>query len=102
MVTAMVIHGDFGTYEVIFKRRDLADASILIQSDWDYPVWADNFGARIRNPRCPDLCRSTDGTVKCDTCGKGPGYYIDKAQDYLDRHVDEWHLIPEEYAEQAD
>jgi len=53
---------------------------ILIQSDWDYPGVASNFGWTP----CPQ-CRATDGTVDCEH--RVAGEMITEAAEYLDEHV---------------
>jgi hypothetical protein len=52
------------------------DASVLIQSDWEYPSLAQTFGWQP----CHD---NTDGTVDCKVCGKTSTQLISEAYDYL-------------------
>ena len=89
--------------------------SILIQTDWDYPKVAQNFGWSLAEvQRCPEchvlvdpsdvMCQKcshelrdetpdpfcwhlyTDGTVDCPDCGVGVSEFITSARDWLKSH----------------
>jgi len=79
----MLCQGDYGTYEIVQIKKD--GKSILIQTDWDYPSIASNFGHSARNRYCKHS--GTDGTIMCPDCGKTASYFIGKAQEYLDNHI---------------
>ena len=68
----------FGCYRLV----DTATGQdLLIQSDWDWPSVASNFGWQA----CP--CGDTDGTVKC--AHRGVSEMIQEAGTYLDDMVGE-------------
>lgn len=61
--------------------------SILVQTDWDYPGFAQSFGwslqkvQKSRRRKCSH--DGTDGTVRCPSCGVEPGQFISAAYDFL-------------------
>lgn len=57
----------------------LPDESILIQTDWDYPAIASNFGF------VPCVCGHTDGTIDCPHFTASE--MIQNAQSFLDEHL---------------
>jgi hypothetical protein len=67
-------------------RRESGNESVLISSDWDYPSLARNLGWRMRDRKCAH--NSTDGTVRCESCGKSASAFIQAAQKWLDLRVD--------------
>lgn len=78
-----------GTYQTDETR------SLLIQTDWDYPSVASNFGWDMRECQVTNAgyygvtCahRGTDGTVKCDDCGLTPSTFIEQSQWFLDDNL---------------
>ena len=92
------------------KREQCLDA--LIQSDWDFPSTAEFFGWSTRH--APDKstlafrkgmeecigCGSTDGTVKCNVCGKDAIEFIMEARQFIDDHdgkIIRVRSLPEEF-----
>lgn len=63
-------------------------SSLLVQSDWDYPGYANAFGwsvsdvpGRGKHKDCEH--DGTDGTVKCPKCGVEAGAFIASAYEFL-------------------
>jgi len=71
-------YGQFGFFEIVAENG----RSILVQTDWDYPGLAMNFGW----VPCPE-CGFTDGTVDCKH--RRASEMIAEAADYLDDHIGE-------------
>jgi hypothetical protein len=71
--------GQFG-WDYLLVSEDGRD--ILIQTDWDYPGTASNFGWQP----CHEC---TDGTVDCRECGKTATELISEASQFLDDHIGE-------------
>ena len=69
--------GDYGTYLLV--NEDTGE-DILIQTDWDYPGIASNFGWSHEHGE-------TDGTVDCPVCGATAGDMIAEAQEVLDDNI---------------
>lgn len=69
--------------------------SILVQDDLGYPSLAGTFGWNMEDSQVMNagyygvLCGhdSTDGTVKCDSCGLTPQTFISDAVDFLDANL---------------
>jgi len=64
--------------------------TVLVQTDWDYPSIARDFGWDITESQQPDtkvphkcMHSGTDGTVICPDCGLVPSVFISDAADYL-------------------
>jgi hypothetical protein len=70
-----------GQYD--WDTRD-EESTRLVQTDWDYPSLARDFG-HVPKPG-PDGCNhsGTDGTVDCPGCGKKVGEFISEAVEFLD------------------
>lgn len=71
------------------RWRILDSGSILVQSDWDFPGLARNYGwsprraaTRHQNRICSHA--GTDGTVDC-TCGLTVGRMIESAANWIDQ-----------------
>ena len=66
------------------KRYEKATGheSVLFQTDWDFPGLARTLGHR---PKGSCAHRSTDGTVKCEECGKTASSFIEEAVEWLDK-----------------
>jgi hypothetical protein len=90
---------DMGCYFLTPVNKQLArkqekatgHKSIIFQIDWDYPGLASSLGWNMRTAHkrgCEEF-RSTDGTVTCPGCGRSAGHFIEKAQEWLDRHCDQ-------------
>jgi hypothetical protein len=77
----MLMDGHFG-WDYILRHTDGRTA--LIQSDWEYPGVASNFG-------WVPCCGSghTDGTVDCPDCGAKASDLIQSAREWLDDHIGE-------------
>ena len=71
--------GDFGTFVVTDTETG---EDILIQTDWDYPGIAMDFG-------WSPCHNETDGTIDCPVCGMLAGAMIEDARVYLNEHVGE-------------
>lgn len=56
--------------------------TVLIQTDWDWPGVASSMGW---SP-CHDC---TDGTIKCDVCGRETGDHMRLAYDFIREHTGE-------------
>ena len=81
--------------------------SILVQTDWDYPSLARTFGWNMEDTQVMNASYygqecghdSTDGTVKCGSCGLTPTTFISDAAIYLDNNlgkiVDDQGYFPE-------
>lgn len=67
------VHGEPGHYD--WSTRDEGN-TVLVQTDWDYPGIASNFGF------VPCDCGATDGTVDCEH--KTAGEMISAAAEFLD------------------
>ena len=65
-----------------WNTRD-ESATVLIQTDYDWPGLASSFGW---SPCCGS--GSTDGTIACPDCGAQAGELIESAGEYLDALVD--------------
>lgn len=73
----------------------LPDDSVLVQTDYDYPGIARSFGWDMQESQVMQSgyygqkCQhhSTDGTVKCDSCGLTPSTFISDAAEYLDNNL---------------
>ena len=76
--------------------------TVLVQTDWDYPGLASNLGWSTRNVQSDPKPRhwqtgeefvcehdSTDGTVKCESCGVTVSEFIESAREFLDEHLGE-------------
>jgi hypothetical protein len=74
-MTITLQNGDFGTYLLVAEDGQC----LLIQTDWDYPGIASEFGWS------PCSCGATDGTVSC--AHKQVGQMIAEAQAFLDDHI---------------
>ncbi len=74
----------------MLSRED--GASILFQTDYDWPAVASNFGWRpekyqpnqSRLSDCPHI--NSDGTVDCRSCNATAGGFISDAREFLDDH----------------
>jgi hypothetical protein len=91
MARITLYSSDFGCYEIARKRRKdyrgPDGATVLVQTDWDYPGVASTFGWRPRKRRgCAH--DGTDGTVDCRGCGLTAGEMIASAGAFLDRIAD--------------
>ena len=77
---------------ILRDGHDLADLeqSTLVQTDWDYPAIASAMGWQP----CHD---GTDGTVKCDQCGKTASDLIGAAFDHIEAHEGESFAALDEY-----
>lgn len=73
--------GDFGTWIVRSKKTG---KTVLFQVDWDFPPLAVTFGHKL-TCHCPEGPAS-DGTVKCEKCGKTPTEFISESIDFLNDH----------------
>lgn len=78
--------GDYVLTEVDEDGNETGE-DLLVQTDWDYPATAANFGWDLGASE--DGCdhRYTDGTIACPDCGKSPGDFITQAAEYLDDHI---------------
>jgi hypothetical protein len=77
--------GDYGTYLLVAEDgRDL-----LIQTDYDFPAVASNFGWRVEGVLGETECQhaSTDGTIDCADCGMRASSFIEDAATFLDEHI---------------
>lgn len=85
--------GPFGTI-TLHNSKD--NRKVFVQTDWDYPGIATAFGWSISSVK-PKDCKheSTDGTIRCDTCGTEPGVFISAAYDWLVEHEGTFSLDPE-------
>jgi hypothetical protein len=93
--------GDFGSDYIL--RDEETDATILIQTDWDYPGVAKYLGwspskvaggddqplmhSHMFEESCPH--DGTDGTIDCPDCGVKAGDFIASAREWLDDHIGE-------------
>jgi len=62
------------------------EATVVVQQDLEYPMWATLFGWNIRNVQLPgQTCdhRGTDGTIDCPDCGCPVTDFITAAGEYL-------------------
>ncbi len=64
-----------------WNTRDEA-TTVLVQSDWDWPSLASNFGWEP----CHD---ETDGTIDCSVCGRTASDMIAEAGRLLNAHLGE-------------
>jgi hypothetical protein len=72
----------FRGVSVCFRIVSDCGESRLIQSDYDFPGIAADFGWKPRGPLgCP--CERTDGAADCPECGKLAGDYIAEASAYI-------------------
>lgn len=82
--------GQFG-WDYLVVNDDGRDS--LIQSDWDYPGIASTFGWTPKPLRIKGVTHcdhdDTDGTVRCEVCGKSSSDFIREAAEYLDDHIGE-------------
>lgn len=69
--------GPGGLYYTL-TALDGSDREVMVQTDWDYPGLASNFGF------IPCKCGATDGTVDCKH--KTASEMIAAAWDFLDEH----------------
>lgn len=93
-MNVLLTNGDFGTYEltpvnkIIAKKlkQETGEESILIQTDYDFPILARNLGwnGKVGREKCKHV--RTDGTVDCPTCGLKSIDFISAAIDWLDNH----------------
>lgn len=79
-----LLSGQFG-WDYILRAQD--GREILIQTDWDYPSVASNFGWYHQCDTDNLVHGETDGTVDCPVCGKKASTLIVEAQDFLDEHI---------------
>jgi len=88
---------NYGSY--IVHGRDHGPEGTLVQSDWDYPSTAEDFGWSLtrvqkrhgravilsRHTRKGCQHRMTDGTVDCAECGITAHEFIGAAGSFLDK-----------------
>ena len=60
------------------------EEDVYFQTDYDFPGLAQTLGWDMRSANCDHS--STDGTVKCDQCGKTAGEFISEAEEWLNSH----------------
>lgn len=70
-------------------------STVLVQTDWDYPGVAQSMSWDMRSADCEHSF--TDGTVKCEQCGKEPSEFISEAIDYIREHAEESFSELDEY-----
>ena len=74
----------------VYRNGKPTGNTILVQSDWDYPAVARNFGWDMTDVLSSDNLNcaheSTDGTVACRGCGLTATDFIGAAYDWLRAH----------------
>jgi hypothetical protein len=55
--------------------------TILVQTDWEYPAYARDFGWNMQSDGCEH--QNTDGTVDCPDCGRTASSFIQAAGEFL-------------------
>lgn len=70
-----------------WDTRDEANTQ-LVQSDWDFPSLAYDFGWDFRAGACAHS--GTDGTVDCPDCGKTASAFISEASAWLTENADSY------------
>lgn len=58
---------------------------VFFQLDWDFPGLARTFGWVMAGKDCEH--EMTDGTIRCERCGKTPTEFISEAIDFLDSNT---------------
>ena len=90
-----LIEHHYGAY-LITEFASGKEKTALIQSDWDYPSFAQAIGWNIRNVQIQNAClygaapckhSGTDGTVTCPDCGLTATTFIREAAEYIDGQV---------------
>lgn len=98
----MFIESHYGAYIVHTHRSDFAGCSspdcpksYFVQTDWDYPSLASEFGWSLRRVQKPGRKRSnrcdhssTDGTIDCRECGVTATEFICAAGEYISNRAE--------------
>ena len=73
--------GQFGWDHEIINLE--TGESLFIQTDWEYPGFARDFGWIPKPGKNGCKHPATDGTVICPDCGRTPTEFITEAGDFL-------------------